>query len=86
MATPAERVAAWLEQLRIERAPSPHTLAAYRRDSAKLLDFMQARDIADFDALTPDRIARLSPNSTAPDWRHPACNGCCPLAAACSGN
>ncbi|KGI79176.1 tyrosine recombinase XerC [Oleiagrimonas soli] len=56
MPRPAEQVHAWLERLRIERAPSPHTLSAYRRDSDKLLAWMRDREIADFAALSPDRM------------------------------
>ncbi len=56
MPRPAEQVHAWLERLRVERAPSPHTLSAYRRDSDKLLAFMLDRGIASFAALTPDRM------------------------------
>ncbi|GAB3032760.1 tyrosine recombinase XerC [Oleiagrimonas citrea] len=56
MPRPAEQVHAWLERLRIERAPSPHTLSAYRRDTDKLLAWMRDRDIDDFGALTPDRM------------------------------
>lgn len=54
--TAAAAVANWLHRLADERAPSPHTLAAYRRDLDKLLGWMQAQDIPDFDALTPDRL------------------------------
>lgn len=54
--TAAEAVADWLARLADERAPSPHTLSAYRRDLGKLLHYMQAQDIAGFDALTPDRL------------------------------
>ena len=56
MSRPAEQVQAWLERLRVERAPSPHTLSAYRRDSGKLLAFMDAHGIASFTDLTPDRM------------------------------
>ena len=56
MPRPAEQVHAWLERLRVERAPSPHTLSAYRRDADKLLAYMRERDIASFADLTPDRM------------------------------
>jgi integrase/recombinase XerC len=56
MTTPALRVEAWLQQLRVERAPSAHTLSAYRRDSAKLLAWMHAQQINRFADLTPDRM------------------------------
>ena len=49
--SPAAQVEQWLGRLADERHASPHTLAAYRRDLAKLLRFMQARQLASFDAL-----------------------------------
>jgi len=69
---PREAVEAFLRHFAAERAPSVHTLAAYRRDLEKLLRFMEADGLASFDALSPDRlrgmIARehrggLQPNS-----------------------
>ncbi|HET7358519.1 MAG TPA: tyrosine recombinase XerC [Rhodanobacteraceae bacterium] len=56
MTAAAAVVADWLARLADERQPSPHTLAAYRRDLDKLLRYMQAHDLAGFDALTPDRL------------------------------
>jgi integrase/recombinase XerC len=41
----------WLARLATERQASPHTVAGYRRDLAKLLRFMQERELASFDAL-----------------------------------
>lgn len=70
--TPREAVEAFLRHFSAERAPSAHTLSAYRRDLEKLLRFMENEGIAGFDALAPDRlrgmIARehrggLAPNS-----------------------
>ena len=70
--SPREAVEAFLRHFSAERAPSVHTLAAYRRDLEKLLRFMEAEGLASFDALSPDRlrgmIARehrggLQPNS-----------------------
>jgi len=70
--SPREAVEAFLRHFSAERAPSVHTMAAYRRDLEKLLRFMEADGLASFDALTPDRlrgmIARehrsgLQPNS-----------------------
>jgi integrase/recombinase XerC len=70
--SPREAVEAFLRHFSAERAPSVHTLAAYRRDLEKLLRFMEADGLASFDALSPDRlrgmIARehrggLQPNS-----------------------
>lgn len=47
-------VARFLAKQRDERRLSPHTLAAYRRDIAALLAFMQTCGLADWSALTPD--------------------------------
>ena len=49
--TPDSQVEHWLARLAGERQASPHTVAGYRRDLAKLLRFMQVRQIASFDAL-----------------------------------
>jgi integrase/recombinase XerC len=57
--TPGEAVEAFLRHFEAERAPSPHTLSAYRRDLAKLLAYMDAEGLASFDALTPDRLRTL---------------------------
>ncbi|HET7266589.1 MAG TPA: tyrosine recombinase XerC [Oleiagrimonas sp.] len=67
---PAARVDQWLQRLTAERAPSPHTLAAYRRDLAKLTTWMQAQGIDDFAALTPEHVrgfvAKVHRNGLAP--------------------
>jgi integrase/recombinase XerC len=49
--TPEQEVDSWLARLASERHASPHTVAGYRRDLAKLLRFMQAQQLASFDAL-----------------------------------
>ena len=49
--TPESQVERWLARLADERHASPHTIAGYRRDLAKLLRFMQAQELASFDAL-----------------------------------
>jgi integrase/recombinase XerC len=49
--TPDSQLDHWLARLATERQASPHTVAGYRRDLAKLLRFMQERGIASFDAL-----------------------------------
>ena len=49
--TPAQQVEHWLVRLADERHASPHTVAGYRRDLAKLLRFMQAHELTSFDAL-----------------------------------
>jgi integrase/recombinase XerC len=53
---PGAQVEAYLRHLAAERAPSPHTLDAYRRDLGKLLAMMQAHGVDTFDALSPDRV------------------------------
>jgi len=54
--TPEAQVESWLARLAGERHASPHTLAGYRRDLAKLLRFMQAQDLLSFDALDANRM------------------------------
>jgi len=49
--TPDRQLENWLGRLAGERQASPHTVAGYRRDLAKLLHFMQERQLASFDAL-----------------------------------
>jgi len=60
---PHEAVEAFLRHFAAERAPSAHTLSAYRRDLDKLLAFMDAEGLDSFDHLSADRmrsmIARL---------------------------
>ncbi|MET0616406.1 MAG: tyrosine recombinase XerC [Luteibacter sp.] len=57
--TPSEAVEAFLRHFAAERAPSAHTLAAYRRDLDKLLRFMEADGIGRFDDLSPDRLRSM---------------------------
>ncbi|OOG62496.1 tyrosine recombinase XerC [Rhodanobacter sp. B04] len=54
--TPEQQVEHWLARLAGERQASPHTVDGYRRDLAKLLRFMQAQQLASFDALDPNRM------------------------------
>jgi integrase/recombinase XerC len=54
--TPETQVERWLTRLADERHASPHTVAGYRRDLAKLLCFMQAQELASFDALDANRM------------------------------
>lgn len=70
--SPSQAVEDFLRHFSAERAPSAHTLAAYRRDLDKLLRFMEHEGIGSFDDLAPERlramIARehrqgLAPNS-----------------------
>ncbi|MGA0587860.1 tyrosine recombinase XerC [Dyella sp. KRB-257] len=50
---------AWLARLGSERQASPHTLAGYRRDLAKLLRFMAAQGISSFAALDTHAMRRF---------------------------
>ncbi|MHB1059601.1 MAG: tyrosine recombinase XerC [Rhodanobacter sp.] len=54
--TPEQQVERWLDRLASERHASPHTVAGYRRDLAKLLRFMQAQQLNSFDALDANRM------------------------------
>jgi integrase/recombinase XerC len=54
--TPAQQVERWLARLADERRASPHTVAGYRRDLAKLLRFMQEQQLDAFDALDANRL------------------------------
>jgi len=54
--TPEQQVDTWLARLADERHASPHTVAGYRRDLAKLLRFMQAQQLSAFDALDGNRM------------------------------
>jgi integrase/recombinase XerC len=54
--TPEQQVDSWLGRLADERHASPHTVAGYRRDLAKLLRFMQAQQLSSFDALDGNRM------------------------------
>ena len=54
--TPDRQVEHWLGRLAGERHASPHTVAGYRRDLAKLLRFMESQQLASFDALDANRM------------------------------
>lgn len=49
-------VLAYLDGLRVERGYSANTLAAYRRDLARLLDFARDRGVVSWQALTPEDL------------------------------
>ena len=52
-------IAHFLENLRVERRLSPHTLSAYRRDLARLEEFCGAEGIAHWNQLTAHHIRAL---------------------------
>jgi integrase/recombinase XerC len=54
--TPEQQVDRWLDRLAGERQASPHTVAGYRRDLAKLLRYMQEQGLSSFDALDASRM------------------------------
>ena len=54
--TPTQQVERWLDRLADERHASPHTVAGYRRDLAKLLRFMQEQQLDAFEALDAHRM------------------------------
>jgi integrase/recombinase XerC len=54
--TPEQQIDRWLDRLASERHASPHTVAGYRRDLAKLLRFMQEQRLVSFDALDANRM------------------------------
>jgi integrase/recombinase XerD len=57
-ATPAERaVRSFLEHLAVERGASGNTIAAYRRDLGRYLDFLGERGINDLSVVTPAEIS-----------------------------
>lgn len=55
----ATAVNAYLERLRVERGCSAHTVAAYRRDLGRLVDFARALPIADWGDLGATRMQRF---------------------------
>ncbi|MEB2315710.1 MAG: tyrosine recombinase XerC [Xanthomonadaceae bacterium] len=52
----AAPVLAYLDGLRVERGYSPHTLAGYRRDLARLVGFARRRGLAQWRALDPEQM------------------------------
>lgn len=57
---PARHVAAFLRQARVERALSPHTIAAYRRDLELYLAWLAERGIADLGELSRTDVAEFA--------------------------
>jgi integrase/recombinase XerC len=54
--TPAGVADLWLARLAGERHASPHTVAGYRRDLAKLLRYMTAERLVSFESLDANRM------------------------------
>lgn len=70
----AQAVESYLDHLRVERGASPHTVAAYRRDLRRYVDFLQRQGIDELALVTPAmvtefagdlRASELAPASTA---------------------
>jgi integrase/recombinase XerC len=57
--TPQAVLERWLGHLAGERKASPHTVAGYRRDLAKLLRWMEAHALGSFDALDAHQLRRF---------------------------
>ncbi len=73
-----EAVSAYLDHLRVERGASPHTVAAYRRDLGRYVEFLAGRGISTLAAVNPqligDYTASLHAGVAANDgagWRRP---------------
>jgi integrase/recombinase XerD len=60
----------WLDQLRVERGASVHTVSGYRRDIERYLADLRGRGVTDLDAVTPADIERH-----LEDLRSGACTG-----------
>lgn len=54
--SPPDVIDEWLRRLQAERAPSRHTLAAYRRDLDKLTGWMREQGLDDLTALGPEQM------------------------------
>lgn len=55
--TAAQAVDGYLDHLRVERGASPHTVAAYRRDLRRYVEFLHSRDVDDLAEVTPATVA-----------------------------
>lgn len=70
MITAAQAVEGYLDHLRVERGASPHTVAAYRRDLRRYVDFLHGSEIDELAAVTPqvvtDFAGDLRQSSLAP--------------------
>jgi len=53
----AAMIAGYLDHLRVERAVSPHTLSAYRRDLGRYAEFLSAHGVTEIAAVTGSLVA-----------------------------
>jgi integrase/recombinase XerD len=58
--TAAQAVEGYLDHLRVERGASPHTVAAYRRDLRRYVDFLHRREVDDLAAVTREMVAHFA--------------------------
>lgn len=56
----AQAVSGFLDHLRVERGASPHTIAAYRRDLRRYVDFLHRLEIDDLDQVSADVVAEFA--------------------------
>ncbi|MEU2205576.1 site-specific tyrosine recombinase XerD [Microbacterium oleivorans] len=63
----ARAVDAFLRHITIERGLSAHTVAAYRRDLAGYLDWLESHDVVDTDGVTTELVTRFAAERAASD-------------------
>ena len=62
------RLKQFLDYVQYERGYAANTVAAYRRDLAQLLDFMQGQEVTSWSALTPELLERFVASLQAQDY------------------
>jgi len=55
----ADAVDCYLQRMRVERALSPHTIAAYQRDLGKLVQWCQQQGLSDWQPLRADHLRQF---------------------------
>ncbi|MEW2014352.1 MULTISPECIES: site-specific tyrosine recombinase XerD [Microbacterium] len=63
----ARAVDAFLRHITIERGLSAHTVAAYRRDLAGYLEWLESHDVVDTDGVTTELVTRFAAERAASD-------------------
>jgi integrase/recombinase XerD len=69
---PAAVVRSYLDHLAVERGVAANTLASYRRDLQRYVDFLDARDIAGIDAVEAPTVGAFLAYLREGDADHPA--------------